>query len=142
MDEKQEFKDTLEQLEKSNRQQARFAKLQCLFSLIAALCCAGVLYLVWSLMPQITLIGDQAEVTIADLQTTLSNLEVITNQLAEADLGGMANNVDSLVTTSQASVEQITERLNAIDFDTLNKAIQHLSDVVEPLAKFFNVFNR
>ena len=142
MDDRQEFKNILEQLDRSNRQQARFAKLQCLFSLIAALCCVGVLYLIWSLMPQITLIGQQAEITLADLQTTLTNLEVITAELAEADLGSMADNVDSLVTSSQAGVEQAMEKLNSIDFDTLNRAIRNLSDVVEPLAKFFNVFNR
>ena len=142
MDERQEFKDTLAQLEKSNQQQARFARLQCLFSLIAALCCAGVLYLIWSLMPQITLIGEQAEVTLANLQTTLTNLEMITEELAEADLGSMVDNVDSLVTSSQNGVEQAMKKLNSIDFDTLNKAIKNLSDVVEPLAKFFNVFNR
>ena len=93
-------------------------------------------------MPQITLIGQQAEITLADLQTTLTNLEVITAELAEADLGSMADNVDSLVTSSQAGVEQAMEKLNSIDFDTLNRAIRNLSDVVEPLAKFFNVFNR
>ena len=142
MDDRQELKNILEQLDRSNRQQARFAKLQCLFSLIAALCCVGVLYLIWSLMPQITLIGQQAEITLADLQTTLTNLEVITAELAEADLGSMADNVDSLVTSSQAGVEQAMEKLNSIDFDTLNSAIRNLSDVVEPLAKFFNVFNR
>ena len=142
MDDRQEFKNILEQLDRSNRQQARFAKLQCLFSLIAALCCVGVLYLIWSLMPQITLIGQQAEITLTDLQTTLTNLEVITAELAEADLGSMADNVDSLVTSSQAGVEQAMEKLNSIDFDTLNRAIRNLSDVVEPLAKFFNVFNR
>ena len=142
MDDRQELKNILEQLDRSNRQQARFAKLQCLFSLIAALCCVGVLYLIWSLMPQITLIGQQAEITLADLQTTLTNLEVITAELAEADLGSMADNVDSLVTSSQAGVEQAMKKLNSIDFDTLNSAIRNLSDVVEPLAKFFNVFNR
>jgi len=52
------------------------------------------------------------------------------------------DNVDSLVTTSQQSVRQITDKLNAIDFETLNLAIEDLADVVEPLAKFFNVFNR
>ena len=66
MDDRQEFKNILEQLDRSNRQQAHFAKLQCLFSLIAALCCVGVLYLIWSLMPQITLIGQQAEITLTD----------------------------------------------------------------------------
>ena len=31
---------------------------------------------------------------------------------------------------------------NAIDFDTLNKAIDDLSKVIEPIANFFNGFRR
>jgi hypothetical protein len=31
-------------------------------------------------------------------------------------------------------------KLDSINFEALNKAIQNLSDVVEPLANFFNGF--
>ena len=99
MDEKLELKESLEQLERFNKQQARYAKLQCLFCCIAALCCAGVLYLVWSLMPQITSIGQQAETALADMQTTLTNLEIITDQLAATDLEGMVDNAVCLAST-------------------------------------------
>lgn len=142
MEDKQELRTALEKLEESNKQQARFTRLQCWFSLISALCCAVILFLLWSLMPQITQIGAQAEQALTDMQATLTNLEIITDQLAEADLGTMANNVDTLVTTSQTGVEEALKKLNGIDFDTLNEAIRNLADVVEPLAKFFNVFNR
>ena len=33
------------------------------------------------------------------------------------------------------------EKLNTVDFETLNKAIEDLSKVIEPLAKFFGMFN-
>ena len=49
--------------------------------------------------------------------------------------------VDAFVTTGQSAVEQATEKLSIIDFETMNKAIADLADVVEPLARFFNVFN-
>jgi hypothetical protein len=49
------------------------------------------------------------------------------------DLGAMVQNVDELVVTTR-------EGLGAIDFKMLNQAIEDLADVVEPLAKFFNVF--
>ena len=38
-------------------------------------------------------------------------------------------------------IRELNEALDTIDLDTLNKAIQDLADVVEPLARFFNVFN-
>ena len=80
-------------------------------------------------------------------ETVLRNLESVTTQLAQADLADMVEdvdalvaNVDGLVATSQEGVEQTIGKLNAIDFDALNKAIKDLSDVIEPIAKFFNTF--
>lgn len=148
MEENKALHDALEELKSSNRKQALYGKLQCVFTAIAALCCAGVLALVWSLLPMVWDLGAQAETTLtnldtalAGLETTLTNLEGITDQLAAADLAGMVDGIDGLVATSQKSVEAITGKLSAIDFETLNDAIRDLADVVEPLAKFFNVFN-
>lgn len=53
----------------------------------------------------------------------------------------MVENVDELTASSQKNIKEAVEKLNSIDFDTLNKAIENLAAVVEPLAKFFNVFN-
>ena len=42
--------------------------------------------------------------------------------------------------TSEKGVEQALEKINAMDIDTLNQAIQALHDVVEPLAKLTRIF--
>ena len=55
-------------------------------------------------------------------------------------LGGMVENVNTLTTDSQSAVTEAIEKLDAIDIDTLNKAIRDLSDVVEPLAKVSHFF--
>ena len=133
MEEKLDLRDLLERLDESNRQQAKFAKWQCIFSVASAVCVVGLFLLVYTLMPQVQ------ELT-AQMETVLTNLEVVTDQLAGMDLGSMVENVDALVTTSQAGVEQAMDQLNGIDFETLNRAINDLADVVEPLARFFNVF--
>ena len=133
MEENKELQELLNRLDESNRQQAKYAKWQCILSVASALCCVGLFVLVWQLMPQVQALTTQME-------TVLANLEVVTEQLAGMDLGEMVRNVDDLVVTSQAGVEETMAKLNAIDFDTLNKAIHTLADVVEPLAKFFSVF--
>lgn len=133
MEDKRELHDVLERLDQSNRQQAKYARWQCILSAAAAICCAGLFVLVCTLMPQVRAMTDQME-------TVLTNLEVVTEQLAGMDLGTMVQNVDDLVVTSQAGVEQAVSRFNSIDFKTLNQAIGDLADVVEPLAKFFQVF--
>jgi len=134
MEDKQELRELLERLDQSNRQQAKFARWQCIFSIASAVCIVGLFVLVYSLMPQVQALTTQTEVV-------LENLTEVTDQLAGMDLGTMVENVDELVITSQAGVEQAMEQLNAIDFETLNQAIEDLAAVIEPLANFFNIFH-
>ena len=56
------------------------------------------------------------------------------------NIDALVSNVDDLVNTSQTGVEQAIQKINAVNFDTLNEAIKDLSDVIEPIAKFFNSF--
>ena len=133
MEENKELQELLNRLDESNRQQAKYARWQCILSVASALCCVGLFVLVCRLMPQVQALTTQME-------TVLTNLEIVTEQLAGMDLGEMVRNVDELVVTSQAGVEETMAKLNSIDFDTLNRAIHNLADVVEPLAKFFSVF--
>jgi len=134
MEDKQELRELLERLDQSNRQQARYARWQCMFSILSAVCVIGLFVLVYTLMPQVQELSAQTQVV-------LSNLTQVTDQLADMDLGAMIENVDELVVTSQSGVDQAMKKLNQIDFDTLNQAISDLSDVVEPLASFFNIFH-
>ena len=140
MENTQKLMDLLEQMEKANRKQVAYARLQFVFSVIAAICCILLLLAGVKILPQLQEAALQAE-------TVLTNLETVTTELAQADLIGMVENVDALVTnvdglvgTSQEGVEQAMAKINAIDFDALNDAIQDLSDVIEPIAKFFNTF--
>lgn len=133
MEEKKELQEWMDRLEKFNHQQAKYAKLQCLFTLVAAVCCVSLFVLVYVKLPAM-------QEVVVTMETVLENLETVTNQIAEVDFGTMVKNVDDLVVTSQAGVEQAMDQISAIDFKTLNQAIKDLSDVVAPLAKFFNVF--
>lgn len=140
MENTQKLMDLLEQMEKANRKQVAYARLQFIFSVIAAICCILLLLAGVKILPQLQEAALQAE-------TVLTNLETVTTELAQADLIGMVENVDALVTnvdglvgTSQVGVEQAMAKINAIDFDALNDAIKDLSDVIEPIAKFFNTF--
>ena len=73
-------------------------------------------------------------------ETIMDNMETVTQALADADLGTMVENVNTLAAESQTVVNDAMEKLDTIDIDTLNKAIQDLSDVVEPLAKVSKIF--
>ena len=140
MDNEQKMLELLERMEKSNRRQVWYARAQFIFTMIAAICCAVLLLSGIKVLPVLQETAVQAE-------TVLSNLESVTTELAQSDLSGMVqnmdalvSNVDGLVASSQAGVEDAMKKINGIDFDALNAAIKDLSDVVEPIANFFNKF--
>lgn len=147
MEKDQELQKVLEQVERTSRTQTRYAKLQCLFSAVAALCFGGFLLVVISLLPQVNQaveeiqnVAQQAQGLAEQAGAVLTDLETVSRELAAADLAGMVADVDTLVVSSQEGVTQALEKLDAVDIEALNKAIANLSAVVEPLAKFFKVF--
>lgn len=115
--------ELLEKIEHNSRRQARLSTVSCLLTLLAALCCGGLVLLLAGLLPQVN--------------TILENLEQVTAQLAALDLAGLVEDVDTLVSSGRQSLEQ----LSAIDLETLNQAIADLAAVVEPLRKIFSVLS-
>ena len=80
-------------------------------------------------------------VAIAEpLQEISQQAGTVMASLAEADLSGMVESVNSLATDSQNAITEAMKKLDTIDIDTLNQAIQDLADVVEPLAKVSKFF--
>lgn len=133
MEENKELLELLQKIEKSNRQQVKLTRVICIFALVAALCCICTVGLVYNVLPQINTI-------ISQMQIVLGNLETATAQLSVVDFSGMIADVEALVTTAQQSLDQTMNKLNTIDFQTLNKAIDDLAKVVEPMSKLMNVF--
>lgn len=140
MDQDQKMLQLLERLENANRKQVVYARLQFIFTVVAAICCVVLLLIGMKVLPRLQEAAVQAE-------TVLRNLQTVTTELATSDISGMVENVDSLVTnvdglvtSSQAGVELTLEKIKAIDFDALNDAIKDLSDVIDPIAKFFKKY--
>ena len=152
MEENNQMQELMLHIEESNRKQVKYAKWQCIFSAVAAVSCIAVLVLLVTLLPRLDALVNQAEAVIADVQQVssqlaqadweglTSDLEEVSQQIASANLGGIARDVSQLVQSSQAGLEEALAKLNAIDLETLNKAIADLSTVVEPLARFVNRF--
>ena len=120
-------RELLAKMEETSRKQLRFARIQCLFSIIAALCCAVILIIVLRMIPVLQGFAQQADVI-------LSNLEALTDHLAQIDLKQTVENLNTLMTTGQTGVAEAIEKLNAIDIETLNGAIEDLAEIIKPLA--------
>ena len=135
-----ENKELMEQIHASLEKQNRYVKWQLIFTVALVVCCVGLALMVFDLLPKVQALIPQVESLTQQIEVTLTDLQGITKQLAEADLKGMVDNVDQLVGSSQTAVEQTMEKMNSIDLTTLNKAIKDLAAVIEPMAKFFNMF--
>lgn len=137
MGDEKEFRDMMERIERSNAGQEKYARKQYRMSQITALASviilAVVLYTASILIPKIN-------ATYQNMQLILEDMRVITSELAESDLDQMISNVDHLVVSSEKNINDALIKVNSIDIEELNRAIQSLSDVVEPLAQFFGRF--
>ena len=145
--EEKDIREILERLEKSNRQQVKYARLQSVLAILAALCFIALVFAVGSIMPQMLDfaaqaqdIAAEAEVLLEQAEVVMTNLEQVTEELTELEFAKMVNDVDQLVATSQQGLEETLEKMNSIDIEKLNEAIDGLAKVVEPLTKFFKVF--
>ena len=138
--EEKDMHEILERMEKTNRQHLRHARLQSFLTLLAALCFVGLVFAVSSIMPRLSGFVDEAEKLLGQAEVVLTNLEEVTEELTELEFAQMVEDVDNLVRSSQAGLEETLEKVNSIDIEKLNEAIDGLSKVVEPLTKFFKVF--
>ena len=142
MEENKETLELLRKIERSSRIQIYSGYVRTGLMLVCAVCMAALVVMVFRLMPQINEILAQAQHAFNQVGTVLDYLEQTSYQLSQVDLQGMVSNVDGLVTTGQQSLEASMEKLNGVDFESLNKAIKDLAAVIEPLAKMTKVFGR
>ena len=72
------------------------------------------------------------------------DLETLTKEILDADIGGILSDASKLVKNTDAGVQQslqelqqALEKLNSLDFEGLNQSIADLQAIVEPLSKLF-----
>lgn len=138
--EEKDMREILERLDKSNRQQVKYARLQSVLALLTALCFIAFVFVICSIIPELMAFSAEADKLLDKAEVVLTNMEEVTEELTKVEFTEMVSNVDELVISSQSSLEEAMEKIDSIDIDTLNEAIDGLAKVVEPLAKFFKVF--
>ena len=142
MEENRETLELLRKIEKNSRMQTYSGYARTVLVLVCAVCMVVLTCAVMKLLPQINAILGQAQDAVKQVGTVLDYLEQTSYQLSQVDMQGMVSNVDGLVTTGQQSLEATMDKLNSIDFDALNKAIQDLSAVTQSLANVARIFGR
>lgn len=145
---------TLEELLRYQKKEAARARISMLTGLVMAAALVLALALV---VPRTLSTLDHVEGSLAEVDAKVAEAgEMMTEIGGIVDgvstmvegAGGMVEDVGDMVTNTNTLLEQntgnLTEaiaKLNGVDFDTLNQAIEDLADAVEPLGRLGRMFN-
>lgn len=83
-----------------------------------------------------TVAEDLSKVDFEKLGKSIQNITDIGEDTLK-QINQSASELDTLISSAEAAMNH----LNSINFDDLNNGIQKLNEVLEPLAKFFNIFH-
>ena len=106
-------------------------------SLVAIALIFGAAVLI--IVPKVNATLNNAYQAIDNIEAVVANADKAIGSV-EKSLDGidkMVKNVDKVVVDNTDSVSKTVERMSSIDIAALNKSIKDLSDIIEPLAKFF-----
>jgi hypothetical protein len=85
-------------------------------------------------------------VLIAALVTVIPRVRRVETSLTEIDqlvedAGVLIENTNTMVTDNTDAVAETVQKLNDVDFETLNTAIDNLNTAIEPLAALAGLFS-
>ncbi len=131
----------LSDLRDENRSQkellARQHRQLSVLAVLAACLLAAALLSLFILLPRMSR-------TLTQLDEVLVNSEEITSQLAEADLEGTVASLKTALTSVSDVLEECSDSLSVtlqnleeMDIATLNRAIEDLYSVIDPIASLF-----
>lgn len=137
-----ELVSVLKGLREENAAQRKLLEKQCRITrrlgLLLVCLVAVVAVFLFTLLPKISS-------TLNELDVVVANTKEITEELKAADIEGTIRSlqdaltsIDTLVNDSSESISVSLKKLEAMDIETLNKAIQDLYRVVDPLASLFS----
>ena len=134
------MEQVLAKIEKQNRRQLLFTKILCMLCVLMLICTLVLTLSITGAVQEILTITQPLQQMADQAGTVMANLDTVAQDLADADLGSMVENVNTLAADSQTVITEAMKKLDTIDIDTLNQAIADLADVVEPLAKVSKFF--
>lgn len=123
----QNQEDSFARLEEIARRQLFWTKL-------GSLALTGVFVIV---LVVVLVAAPRAGIVLARTEQAAASLEEVSRQLSQADLPGLLQRTDGLVAQSTDAAAAALQKIEELDVDSLNKAIEDLKNVVSPLAKLF-----
>lgn len=129
--------ELMEDMKKAEQKAVVYQRISAILMLIFVIVFAGAILI---MVPSIISTLDTAKETLVHMNDAITMIEDSMDLVTEA-----IESVDTLATEGENAIigmEAALQKVNQFDIETLNSAIQDLSDVVEPMSNFFKVFNR
>lgn len=129
----------LEELVRNSRRQLFYDRIKTSAALVIA---AGVVYCAIIVLPSVMNTVQHANQVMAQVSDTITLADEAIESITEMSesITDMGDNMDTFITDNAESVEEVMKKMEEVDFESLNKAIKDLGDVVEPFANFFGKF--
>ena len=135
---RQNVEEHNKEMAQTEKSQLKYQKLSFVMSMLSAIFTGAVLIIVICMVayvvPKVNTIYDSTMVS-------LNNLEYLTTELKEADLGGTVDNINTLTIQATDDMSRTVERIDKVDLEKLNEAIDNLNETVKPMAEFFEERN-
>jgi len=132
--------ELLQKLVKNSSKQLFYARLT---SLAALVLCVAVVVCLAVVVPKVLATVDSANEILLQVSDTITIVDTTLESVTEmsTSITDMGSTMETFITDNAETVEAIMTKLEEIDFEGLNDAIEDLGNVVEPLANFFNKFS-
>ena len=151
----EQLKQTIEELRKYEKKNLRINRIRMLCSAAALLLLVIAFVLLSVNLGKIMKEIDEVSGVVLE---TGNNINTVAEDLTKVDFEKLGKSIQGIADIGEDTLKQINQsageletmisaaetamdHINSVNFDDLNSGIQRLNDVLEPLSKFFNIFN-
>lgn len=133
--------EIMEVMYKTARKQVNYARISTLAGVVIAVTMIAAALIV---VPKTCKLIGQANETLTEASEAISDAKEAIDSIKTMSTGitEVGEKLDTFVENNSTSMETVVNNMESIDFEGLNSAIADLENVVEPLAKFFGVFQK
>ena len=135
---RQNVEEHNKEMAQTEKSQLKYQKLSFIMSMLSAIFTGTVLIIVICLAAYVV---PKVNTVYNSTMVSLNNLEYLTTELKEADLGGTVDNINTLTIQATDDMSRTVERIDSVDLEKLNEAINNLNETVKPMAEFFEERN-
>ncbi|MCR5748395.1 MAG: hypothetical protein K6G03_11865 [Lachnospiraceae bacterium] len=131
--------ELLKQILEADKNEVKYAKRAAFFMMgLVIILLVAALIIVPKVVQTLAHVDEaviSASQILEEADETIKNINTMSTSITET-----SDKMNSMLTDNSESLNEAVAKMNSIDFEGLNKAIQDLQDAVGPFASFMNKF--